>query len=192
MRQILFCLWIGIAYLPMGNAQPVELQFHLIDGESKVPISDAHIFINDSSLGTISDINGYGELTVSGQETQELIITHLSYEPLIIAPEVYLKLVNGDTLKMWDNGVDFSEIVLSAKRGNQWKKKLKKFRKALLGEGTDARDCQILNPEVLRFEAENGTLRATAVDLLNIENNYLGYDIRFRLEELVIEADGST
>jgi hypothetical protein len=192
MRQILFCIWIGIAYLPMGNAQPVELQFHLIDGESKVPISDAHIFINDSSQGTISDFNGYCELTVSGQETQELIITHISYEPLILAPEVYLKLVNGDTLLLQRNGVDFNEIVLSAKRGNLWKKKFKRFKKALLGEGKEARSCEILNPEVLRFEEENGTLRATAVDLLNIENNYLGYDIRFRLEELVIEADGST
>lgn len=192
MKKLLFCLWFGIGGLPMVMAQPVKLQFRLIEKGTAAPIRDAHVFISDSSLGTVSDARGYCELNVSVQETQELIVSHLSYEPVILYPKAYLQMAKGDTLQLQPNGVNFSEIVLSAKRGNQWKKKFKKFKKALLGEGTEAKNCKILNPEVLRFEEENGTLKATAVDLLKIKNDYLGYDIRFRLEELSVEADGST
>ncbi|MFK5971474.1 MAG: hypothetical protein QM487_15340, partial [Candidatus Marithrix sp.] len=61
----------------------------------------------------------------------------------------------------------------------------------ILGEGKAAANCKILNPEVLRFEEKNGALRVKAIDLLHIENDYLGYTIRFWLEELSIKVDGS-
>ncbi|NOR88073.1 MAG: DUF3179 domain-containing protein [Bacteroidales bacterium] len=174
------------------NAQQVELQFHLIDGVTEKSISDAHIFINNSSHGTTSDFNGDCELSVSGQETQVLIIRHVLYETLIISPEHYHSLVKGVILEMKSKTVGLSEIKLTAKRSNKWKRKFRRFRKTLLGEGKAAANCKILNPEVLRFEEKNGTLWVKAVDVLHIENKYLGYTIRFWLEELSIEADGST
>lgn len=192
MRRILLCIGLGLGCLYLGYAQSIKLQFHLIDKASKQVVTDAHVFVSDSSLGTISNNEGYCELNVSIQETQGLIITHLSYETRILSPEEYLPLINGDTLELQSNGVDFSEITLSAKRGNQWKKRLRLFKKALLGEGKAAASCRILNPEVLRFEEEDGTLWASAIDLLEIENDHLGYDINFWLKELSIEADGST
>jgi len=178
--------------MQLVNAQQVELQFRLIDGATERSISDAHIFIDNSSLGTTSDINGFCTLNVAAQETQVLIITHVLYKTLIIGPERYHQLVNGATLKMQSNNVNLNEIVLTAKRGKQWKKKFKRFRKTLLGEGKAAANCQILNPEVLQFEEKNGILTVTAIDLLHIENDFLGYTINFWLEELSIEVDGST
>lgn len=176
----------------LGNAQQVELQFRLIDGATQKSISDAHIFINNSSIGATSDNNGYCELKVSARETQVLIITHILYETLIIGPERYHNLENGDTIEMQSKSVDLSEILLTAKRGNKWKRNFRRFRKTLLGKGKAASNCKILNPELLRFEEKNGTLRVKAIDLLHIENDYLGFTIRFWLEDLSIDADGST
>ncbi len=192
MRWILFCFWIGLNCLQLGHAQQVELQFRLIDGVTKKPISDAHIFINNSSIGTTSDINGYCELKVFAQETQVLIVTHILYKTRIIRSERYHKLENGDTIEMQSKRVDLSEIVLTAKRGSKWKRNFKRFRKTLLGKGKAASNCKILNPEVLRFEEKNGNLWVKAIDLLHIENDYLGYTIRFWLEVLLIEENGST
>ena len=191
MKNLFFILILFITVC-FVNAQQVELQFHLIDGATEKSISDAHIFINNSSYGATSDINGYCELSVSSQETQVLIIRHVLYETLFISPEHYYSLVKGATFEMQSKTVDLSEILLTAKRGNQWKRKFRRFRKTLLGEGKAAANCKILNPEVLRFEEKNGTLWVKAIDLLHIENDYLGYTIRFWLEELSIEVDGST
>ena len=192
MRQILFCFWIGLSCLQLGNAQQVELQFQLIDRATEKSISDAHIFINNSTIGTTSDINGYCKFNVSANETQVLIITHVSHETLIIDPEDYNHLTNDAEIEMQSKNVDLDEVLLTAKKGKQWKKKFRRFRKTLLGEGKAADNCQILNPEVLRFEEKNGALWVKAIDLLHIENDYLGYTIHFWLEELSIEVDGST
>ncbi len=191
MKNLFFILILFITAC-FVNAQQVELQFHLIDGTTEKSISDAHIFINNSSLGTTSNINGYCEFSVFALETQVLIIRHVLYETLFLSPERYHSLVKGATLEMQSKTVNLSEVLLTAKRGNKWKKKFRRFRKTLLGEGKAAANCKILNPEVLRFEEKNGTLWVKAIDILHIENDYLGYTIRFWLEELSIEADGST
>lgn len=192
MRPLLLCAGLLLGCLQWGSTQALQLQFQLIDEATQQPISDAHAFISDSSLGTTSDSDGYCELRVDQEETQVLIITHISYETLVMGPEGYRQLVNGAELRLKNNGIDLSEIELTASRGAQWKKNFRKFSKALLGEGKPAANCTILNPEVLRFAEEGGVFRTTAIDLLEIKNDYLAYDIKFWLEELTVSQDGST
>ncbi len=192
MRRLLFFFFIGLNCLQLVYAQQVKLQFQLIDLTTKKSISDANIFINNSRIGTASDINGYFELKVSPLNTQELIITHLLYETLIINSERYQNLEKGGTIEMQSKSENLNEIVLTVKNSNKWKRNFRRFRKTLLGKGKAASKCKILNPEVLQFEEKNGTLSAKAVDLLHIENDYLGYTLRFWLEELLIEKNGST
>ena len=43
----------------------------------------------------------------------------------------------------------------------------------------------------MRFNEKDGAMIATAVDLLQISNPYLGYDILYLLNNLKIQADGS-
>ena len=192
MRRILLCLFIGLNCLHFGRAQQQELKFHLKDGTTEMPISDVHIFIDNSSVGTTSDLKGYCELSVSVKETQVLIISHLLYEPLILEPERYKQLSKGDTLTLQSNSLDISQILLTAKRSKKWKKRYRIFRRTLLGNDKAAACCKILNPEVLRFDEDNETLSVRAVDVLHIENDYLAYTINFWLEELTIKEDGSS
>jgi hypothetical protein len=172
-------------------AQQIELSFTLIDQESGKPIIGAHLFINDASNGTISDEAGKCQLTVPYHETQDLIITHIAYETLVFSKTEYEGLVADKPVFMHRNDITLTEIEISAKRGRTWKKNYKKFKKALLGTGRAAAKCNILNPEVLRFEEKDGDLTATATNLLEIENKYLDYHILFLLDELTIKKDGS-
>ncbi|MFK7932991.1 MAG: hypothetical protein AB8G22_05735, partial [Saprospiraceae bacterium] len=79
---ILFCV-------QFGYSQQQTLQFQLIDSETALPVADAHVFISDASIGAISDAQGRCEMQISPQETQELIITHVAYESLIVMPDNY-------------------------------------------------------------------------------------------------------
>lgn len=192
MRRLLFFFFIGLNCLQLVYSQQVKLQFQLIDGTIEKPISDANIFINNTRIGTASDVNGNFELKVSPHNTQELIITHLLFETLIISSERYQNLHNGGTIEMQPKSENLNAIVLTAKNNNKWKRNFRRFKKTLLGTGKAATKCKILNPEVLQFEEKNGNLSAKATDLLHIENDYLGYTLRFWLEELLIEKNGST
>ncbi|MBT8220120.1 MAG: DUF3179 domain-containing protein [Bacteroidia bacterium] len=191
MKWLYLCFLIIMTGVQSVCGQHIELQFQLLDEETANPISDAHVFISSSSIGTISDAQGKCAMTVAAQETQSLIISHISYESLVIAPERFPSLADGASVKMKSNGFNISEIEITAKRSGKWKKNFRKFKHALLGDGIAAKNCTILNPEVVRFEEQNGKLTASAMDQLQIDNDYLGYQIQFLLDELSIEADGS-
>jgi len=147
--------------------------------------------VSNSSKGTTSDDEGRCTFSLALQETQHIIISHVSYETMVIESESFPSLVANAVLNMKSKDIDLSQVQVTAKRNGKWKANLKKFRLALLGDGSAAAKCKILNPEVLRFEERDGKFTATAIDLLHIDNDYLGYDLKFKLQELSIAADGS-
>ncbi len=191
MKCLYLCFSILLINFQIGFGQQLELQFQLVDELTEEPISDAHVFINGSSVGTISNAQGMCEMNIARQETQTLLISHIAYETLVIDAKRYSQLLGGVVVKMKPNGVDITEFQITAKRSNKWKKNFRRFRRALLGEGEAASKCKILNPETLRFEERDKGLFVTARDQLQIENDYLGYRLQFLLKELHIKTDGS-
>lgn len=191
MRWCYLCFIIIFTSIQASNAQELNLKFFLVDELTEEPISDAHLFISNSSIGTISNQDGLCEISISGQDNHTLIVSHISYETMIIDPVSYPLLLEGGAVSLKPNGIDLNEVMVTAKQSSRWKKNFKKFKLALLGNDIPASQCSILNPEVLRFEEKGGDLYVTAVDLLKIENDYLAYQIDFWLETLSIKADGS-
>ncbi|NNE15187.1 MAG: DUF3179 domain-containing protein, partial [Saprospiraceae bacterium] len=189
-RKYLYLVFF-LSYIQSGLSQQINLRFFLIDEETEEPISGAHVFVNDSSVGDISNDEGFCEINVSPRENQNFIISHISYGTLVVDPKHYPLLTDNAVLTMKSNGVDINAIQVTAKRSRKWKKNYEKFKEALFGIGTPATKCEILNPEVLRFNKHKDTLTVNAIDVLKIDNNYLGYDILFWLESLIIEPDGS-
>lgn len=146
----------------------------------------------NTTYGAVSDAKGRVQLKVPQAITEDMLITHINYEVQNLVYTRYQRLSKGDTIWLVPNNFDVSEIVVTARRNSKWKRNYKKFKKVFLGKDKNAEKCQILNPEVLRFSEEDGTLMATAVDLLQIQNDFLGYEINYFLTRLSIEADGSS
>jgi len=191
MRWCCLCFIIILAGSKVSNAQDLDLEFVLVDALTNQAIPDAHLFISNSSIGATSDSQGKCKLNIPSSENHSLIISHVSYETLVIEPENYPSLNKGSIIKMTSNGIDLNEVMVTAKRGSKWKRNFKRFKQTLLGDDIAASQCTILNPEVLRFEEKDGTFTASASELLRIDNDYLGYEILFWLESLIIQEDGS-
>lgn len=173
-------------------SQSIQLDFYLFNQENKQPVADAHTFLVNTTYGAVSNKQGRIQLRIPQAITEDMLISHISYDVQNLVYNSYQRINKGDTLWLMPNNFDVSEIVVTAKRNNKWKKNYKKFKKVFLGTDRAAEKCRILNPEVLRFSEEGGKLIATAVDLLKIENDFLGYEINYFLTKLSIEADGSS
>lgn len=173
-------------------SQSIQLDFYVYNQENKQPIADVHVFIVNTTYGSISNAQGNIQLKIPQAITEDLLISHINYDVQTIAYQKYQQIGKGDTIWLTPNNFDVSEVVVTAKRTNKWKKNYKRFKKVFLGKDKAAERCQILNPEVLRFEENNGTLTTTAIDLLKIRNDYLGYELNYFLTRLIIKSNGSS
>jgi len=182
---ITFCAIVSL------QAQVKELNLYLFDEETSQAIENAHSFLINTTFGDVSDKNGKINIRIPQDMSEELLISHVSYNHKIFVPAQYLDFKSGDTIWLSPNNLAIEEIVVTEKRSNKWKKNFKRFQKAFLGQDEAATKCEILNPEVLRFEEKEGNFSATAVDLLHIRNEYLGYEIQYLLKVLSIKIDGS-
>lgn len=178
-------------FLGYSEAQVKSLEYTIVDQNTNLPIQDAHVFIGNATFGSISDKNGICQFDIPVDVTKELVISHISYDLLVLQHSKYNVLLKGDTILLNPNGIDLNEIVIEGSRAKEWKKNYRKFSKAFIGSGKRSSLCEIKNPEVLRFTKADGVFKATAIDILKIKNHYLGYDVDFLLEELTIAKDGS-
>ncbi len=161
----------------------------LIDAEENAPISDAFIFIRNTSISTTSDLSGFFQLAVGDFSRGELVITHLNYQTLTFPLADVTTLP--EEIRLTPKNLAFAEVKVKAKRMKSKKRKqwLKQFTAALFGEGNNRRKMKLLNPEAVWFQEKDGVLLAEAVDYLSIYNPSLGYQLRFYLETFRTEGE---
>src|SRR5690606_19390011 len=63
-------------------------------------------------------------------------------------------------------------------------KRLKVFKDTFIGTSENAKDCKLINPEVLQldYDAENRILKVKADEFIVVENKALGYRIKYLLK----------
>ena len=120
-----------------------------------------------------------------------MIISHLSYEVLVISNFQYQKLLDGTSQLLNPNSLQLNEIEISSRISKKRKKQIKRFLKAFFGDNKEGDQCKLLNSEVLIFQEDNQELKVTATDLLKIENPFLGYKLNYFLKYLKIDKNGS-
>ncbi len=150
----------------------------LVIDEKGQPVIGATVFLNNTSYTTRTD--SIGRFTLDGMNGDyQLIAYKEDYQLhfLEISRSVNLKI----TLKLsqrgknWANSSSFSEL--------EQEEMLNTFKRDFLGQSKNAEHCEILNPEVLKFELNTWeSLIATATKPLLIRNKRLGYDMSYHLK----------
>ena len=163
----------------------------ILDDSSNEPVEYVHVFISNTTYGTISDVDGRVILEIPDELKEDMIISHLSYEIVILENHQYRQLTNGDEVLLSANALELSEVEIVSKTDKRRKKLIKKFYKAFFGDNDQGEQCQVVNTEVLRFKEEKGNLLVTADDILKIENPFLGYKINYLLRYLKLDRTGS-
>ncbi len=180
-----------------GHAQSVHegaLHGTVVDAETDLPVIGAHVFVGSTLIGTVTDREGAYSLKRVPAGAHSLWVSMMGYEPS--SQEFAIE----DAPGLAPIRLDFSlepavlqvgELTVTAKRDRRWKKRLRRFEDMFLGETPFSRQTEILNPEVLDFDANwLGSFKARAQAPLHIENRALGYKIKYVLKEF--ERNGST
>ncbi|MCH6198586.1 TonB-dependent receptor [Aquiflexum sp. LQ15W] len=144
-----------------------------------------NVFINNTTLSTVTDIDGKFTLPNVPEGEVEVAFSFIGYQaiqkPASIKPGGEFIL----NVSMVSFEQELSDVEIKATRDKAWERELRRFKNLFLGNDNLASQCEILNPWVIEFPEENTTnsFRATAIQPIEIKNNGLGYNLTFDLKE---------
>jgi hypothetical protein len=152
------------------------------DAATNKPLVAASIFLSNTSVGTVSAADGSFNLRIP-EGRYDLIISSVGYETFVKslpAGESYPNLV----FKLKEKVKELETLVLTPYEKNGWERWGKFFLENFIGTSDYAKDCVIKNYDVIRFRnsKKDNELTASAFEPLIIENNALGYRIKYQLE----------
>ncbi len=150
------------------------------DRSTDSTISFASIYFSGTSIGTYSDIHGNFELDISKYNSMPITISMLGYYSVSLSEhgsnkkyDIYLS----PKLNL------LKEVIVKA--NGKRKTYLRIFKREFLGETENARDCNIINEDDLRFVyyADSNVLKAYSSKPILIQNNALGYTITYYMDK---------
>lgn len=156
----------------------------VIDAETGEPLIGANVYIANTVLGSATNDNGEFIIFKVPYGVHRLISSYIGYQ--ISNTEITVSEASADpiNISMKPDALQSEEVLVTGERPKNWGYNLSRFKKYFIGTSKNAKECTILNPEVLDFEESGaGDFRAHASSLLKIENRALGYLIELQLEE---------
>jgi len=188
------CGLLFFVRIASGQETPqVTISGKVVDDSTSALLFDVNVFIANTTLGCTTDRDGKFEIRKVPVGMYEIIASRVGYAVYSYRTRVTEAGIRRMEIRLKPTTVEMGEVVVSAADQAEWRKNLQRFDEFFLGTTRNARECDILNPEVLDFESDGpSVLTATARRPLEIENRSLGYHIQFLLETFKVENDVMT
>ncbi|MHA4896572.1 carboxypeptidase-like regulatory domain-containing protein [Pedobacter sp. PWIIR3] len=142
------------------------------------PIESATVFINGSKQITKTDAQGNFIFPKVNPGTYEVVVNMIGFASVKQNVIIQDKSV-AISIALSEKQIVLAEVMIGDGSGRA--AQVKTFIKNFLGESENARNCKILNTELLDFSTKKTLLEATTSDFLLIENRNLGYNIKYLL-----------
>lgn len=178
MKKILFLFFLISSIFTYSQ----KLVKGIVFNSRNKPIEGASVYLNNTTIGTITKENGEFELLIN-EGNYDLVISYMGYKTI----EQKFNIENYKTplqiILIPETNVLNEAVVVKTKYNNEWWNNLYSFKKGFLGQTKLATNCKILNPKALHFDFDplTGVLTAVAKEPLQIKNNGLGYIIEYDL-----------
>jgi hypothetical protein len=157
----------------------------------------ANVFINNTTIGATTDINGDYKIEGNLSPTLEIVASFIGYTTK------YRKISFGNrtqivvNLQLESRESQLDEVSLSAKRDKVWERNLKKFERVFLAVPDDPffKKNEILNPWVIDFKEGKADgvgryLAASSSQPIKVVNKALGYEVDYHLQEYLQTKNG--
>jgi hypothetical protein len=175
---LLFCFCFSLTALAQA------IKGRVFDEKNK-PLFGANIFLDGTSIATISNEEGYFQLSVLVKTNTNLVVSYIGYQSIAISSfsaDEELKIV----LQPSTNSL--KEVVIKKERFTR-KQMLKVFREQFLGDTKAGRKAIITNEEEIDFEYDEKykVLKATSDKPLIIQNPVLGYKVTYEISDFIVQ-----
>ncbi len=157
----------------------------VLDSTTREPLVSASVFCQNTTSGSTTDKMGEFSLPLKSSGGYDLIISYTGYKTQTIRVNEAVKL----NVIMTKEDKSMSEVVIKSSNevADGWTKYGDFFLKNFIGATPNAAQTVLVNPEVLKFffYKRSNKLKVLATDALQINNNALGYNMRYQLDSFV-------
>src|SRR6187200_876679 len=177
-----FLLLLCILFIQNSFSQQFYIRGRVTDGETLATLKGASVYINNTTVGTITDDKGDFELGPFQPGRYEVVASYVGYDALLYSAEIKTAGIR-ITFKLEKKEEVLREVlVLSSELRKRY---LDIFKKYVIGVSVAADHCQIKNIEEVQFASgeTKDEIVAYTEKALEIENPELGYTIHFDLIE---------
>ncbi len=171
-----------------SSAQRITVSGQVRDSSTGLPLQFANVFVNNTTINTVTDAQGKYSLSGISPGTYELVVSYVGY--ITLNRKIELQSAHNPIIdfRLEPKEDDLEEIDVTSRMDKKWGRQLKRFEKVFIGNPLDsiAEAAKILNPWVLDFgegKTSDGPryFYATAQEPIQIENTALGYRIMYDL-----------
>ncbi|TSD67204.1 carboxypeptidase-like regulatory domain-containing protein [Inquilinus sp. KBS0705] len=159
--------------------------------DDKGPLPGATVFLTNTTFMTATDLSGNFKFSNVPVGNYSLIVKMMGFSPFLKSLMVGDKDVSLNIV-LKTNTQQLSEVVI--KPDKEWFKNLEIFKTQFLGQTANAKQCRILNAEILTldYDKDRHLLKANSSELLKIENKALGYKITYLLTDFEYDSKKNT
>jgi hypothetical protein len=178
-KKIIFACTFFLFFFTGVKAQ---LSGKVIGADTKLPVASANVFFANTSIGTITGANGEFAIRKIPQGRFDLVVGCIGYETQVIT--VFSdKIPTNLKVELKPKAEQLDEVIVEQYDKNGWEKWGTFFTESLIGTSDFALKCKFKNPKTVkfRFSKKANTLKAFSDDALIIENDALGYHLRYQL-----------
>lgn len=149
--------------------------------DEKESIPGAAIYLSGTKISTITNTEGrftISKLPAGNYDVLVQVVGYLPYSKSVIISD---KSVNMEVL-LTSNPVMLNEVVIKPDPNRL--AYLNLFKEFFIGRTPNAKDCKILNSDVLNidYDKQRKVLTVSSKEFLIIENKALGYNIKYMLQ----------
>ena len=155
----------------------------IYEDETDATLPGAHVFLANTTIGDITNPDGYFSIENIQAGSYQLIVTIIGFKTYQQPVKVLPGEVTSLTLKLSKDVYQVGEITVTDKQPKSWKRNLTRFKRMFLGNTPNRRGCDIENPYTLDFVKRGGYFEASSKAPLTVINKALGYKITYHLNE---------
>jgi hypothetical protein len=175
---------LSLLLVTSATAQSNYIKGKVVHEATGAPVTNASVFITNTSRGTVSNAAGDFELTNVPEGTYDLIVSCIGFETLVYtyqAKELPLQI----RAQLKPKAQELQTVFVEPFEKDGWKKWGQFFKENFIGTSAFAGKCEIKNYKTLRFRFSKSKNKLTVIadEPLIIENKALGYKVQYQLEE---------
>ncbi|ASU36489.1 carboxypeptidase regulatory-like domain-containing protein [Mucilaginibacter xinganensis] len=183
-------LTISLLFLAEYSFAQYTITGRVINQADTRPLVNANVFLSNTTIGNPTAADGAFILSNLKPGKYELVISCVGFETYNKTVTVNNSNIDLQTITIFPKSIAISAVTIKAKKGGDSDRPryLEWFKAEFLGTLTLARECKILNPELLDFnyDGATNTLTASSIDFLIIKNDALGYKIKYLLKNFML------